>query len=84
MPSTRGSVGRQSTYFSPISACGRTVQLASLRKSLKPAFSMLRTTAALACGVGVTEPTEPTLTPSILTSSPGMMLPASSKIARTV
>jgi len=32
----------------------------------------------------VTDPTVPTLTPSIITSSPEMMLPASSKIARTV
>ena len=36
VPSTRGWVGRQSTYFSPISACGRMVQLASARKSWKP------------------------------------------------
>ncbi len=84
VPSTRGCVGRQSTYFSPISACGRIVQLASERKSLKPGFSMLSTTAALPCGVGVTEPTVPTLTPSILTFSPEIRLPASSKIARTV
>ncbi len=34
-PSERGCVGRQSTYFSPISACGRIVQLASARKFLK-------------------------------------------------
>ena len=60
-------------------------QLASARKSLKPALSMFRTTAALAaCGVGVTEATVPTFTPAILTFSPGMMLPASSKIARTL
>ena len=32
----------------------------------------------------VTDPTVPTLTPSIFTFSPGIMLPASSKIARTV
>ena len=84
VPATRGCVGRQSTNFSPINACGRTVQLASERKSLKPALEMFRTTAALACGVAVTEPTVPTFTPPILTFSPEMMLPASSKIARTV
>ena len=84
MPGTRGSVGRQSTNFSPIRACGRIVQLASVRKSLNPALVIFSTTAAFACGVGVTEPTVPTLTPSILTFSPGMMLAASSKIARTV
>ncbi len=83
VPSTRGWVGRQSTYFSPISACGRIVQLASARKSRKPGFSIFSTTAALACGVGVTEPTVPTFTPSIFTFSPDMRLPASSKIART-
>ena len=83
VPATRGCVGRQSTNFSPISACGLIVQLASERKSLKPALVMFRTTAALACGVGVTEPTVPTFTPSIFTFSPGMMLAASSKIART-
>ena len=55
VPATRGCVGRQSTNFSPISACGRIVQLASARKSLKPAFEMFSTTAAFACGVGVTE-----------------------------
>ena len=84
MPATRGWVGRQSTNFSPISACGLTVQLASERKSLKPGLEMFRTTAAFACGVAVTEPTVPTLTPPIFTFSPGMMFPASSKIARTV
>ncbi len=83
VPSTRGCVGRQSMYFSPIRACGRTSQVASERKSLKPAVVMLRTTAALACGVGVTDVTVPTLTPSIFTTSPGITLPASSKIART-
>ena len=67
MPATRGWVGRQSTNFSPISACGRIVQLVSSRKSLKPLLEMLRTTAAFACGVAVTEPTVPTLTPPILT-----------------
>jgi hypothetical protein len=84
VPATRGCVGRQSTNFSPISACGRIVQLASARKSLKPELVMCRTTAAFACGVGVTEPTVPTFTPPTLRFSPGMMLPASSKIARTV
>ncbi len=82
MPSTRGCVGRQSTYFSPISACGRISQLASLRKSLKPSLVMLRMTAAFAFGVGVTEPTSPTVTPATLTCSPEITLPASSKIAR--
>ena len=84
VPSTRGCVGRQSTNFSPSNACGRIVQLASARKSLKPALVISSTTAALAWGVGVTEPTVPTFTPSILTFSPGMMLAASSNIARTV
>jgi hypothetical protein len=84
VPSTRGCVGMQSTNFSPISACGRIVQLASARKSLKPGLSMLRMTAAFACGVGVTEPTVPTFTPSIFTFSPEMMFAASSKIARIV
>ena len=60
------------------------MQLASARKSLKPGLLMFSTTAAFACGVGVTEPTVPTFTPSIFTFSPEMMLPASSKIARTV
>ena len=84
VPSARGCVGRQSTYFSPISAWGRIVQLASIRKSWKPGFSMFRTTAAFAAGVAVTEPTVPTFTPSILTSSPEITLAASSKIARTL
>ena len=83
VPSTRGWVGRQSTNFSPIRAWGRISQEASWRKSWKPGLLMFRTTAALALGVGVTEPTVPTLTPSILTSSPTVRLPASSKIART-
>ena len=74
----------QSTYFSPISACGRTMQLASSRKSWKPGFSIFSSTAALASGVGTTLPTVPTSTPAILTCSPGMTFPASSKIARTV
>ncbi len=83
VPSTRGCVGTQSTNFSPIRACGRTMHVASERKSWKPGFSIFSTTAAFACGVGVTEPMTPTFTPSIFTSSPGITLPALSKIART-
>jgi hypothetical protein len=41
------------------------------------------TTAALKSGVTSTSSIEPTLTPATLTSSPGMMNPALSKIART-
>ena len=46
VPSGRGWVGVHSTNFSPISDCGRIVHSASRRKSLKPARSMRRTTAA--------------------------------------
>ena len=46
-PGARGSVGRQSTNFSPISDCGRIRQLASLRKSWKPGSSMSMTMIAL-------------------------------------
>ena len=84
MPAARGWVGRQLTNFSPISASGSIVQLASARKFWKPGFSIFSTTAACAFGVGVTEPTVPTFTPSIFTFSPEITLPASSKIARTV
>ena len=84
MPSGRGWVGVQSTYFSPIRPWGRIVQLASLRKSWKPGLLMLSTTAAFAVGVGSTDLTVPTLTATTSTFSPGMMLAASSKIARTV
>ena len=84
VPAARGCVGRQLTNFSPSSASGSIVQLASARKLWKPGFSIFSTTAACACGVGVTEPTEPTFTPSIFTFSPEITLPASSKIARTV
>ena len=47
VPGARGWVGVQSTYFSPISDCGRIRQLASWRKSLKPESSISMTTTAL-------------------------------------
>ena len=71
-PAGRGCVGVHSTNFSPISDCGRIVQLASLRKSWKPGSVMFRTTAALWSGVTSSDSIVPTLTPAILTSSPGM------------
>ncbi len=46
-PGARGSVGRQSTYFSPISDCGRIRQLASLRKSWKPGSVIFIASTAL-------------------------------------
>ncbi len=44
---------------------------------------MSSTTAALKSSVTSSEATLPTLTPAILTSSPGITNPALSKIART-
>ena len=46
-PGARGTVGRQSTNFSPISDCGRIRQLASLRKSWKPGSVIFITITAL-------------------------------------
>ena len=46
-PGARGSVGRQSTNFSPISDCGRIRQLASSRKSWKEGSLMFITMIAL-------------------------------------
>ena len=84
VPGARGWVGWQSMYFSPISDCGRIVQLASVRKGVKPWLSIFMTTTALpgtACGpfsrlaVSVsletsTDWTVPTVAPAIRTSSP--------------
>ena len=83
-PSARGCVGVHSTKRSPISDCGRIVQVASVRKSLKPASVMSRTTAALLSGVTSSDWILPTLTPEILTSSPGITVKALLKIARTL
>ena len=83
-PGARGWVGEHSTYFSPISDCGRMRHDASERKSVKPALSISRTIAALLSGVTASESILPTLTPAILTSSPWMTEKAESKIARTL
>jgi hypothetical protein len=82
-PSGRGWVGVHSTNFSPISDCGRIEHSASRRKSSKPGRSMRSTTAALWSGVRSSDSTLPTLTPAILTSSPGITENAFMKIART-
>jgi hypothetical protein len=66
-----------------MSDCGRIEHSASRRKSSKPGLSMRRTTAALWSGVTSTASILPTLTPAILTSSPGMTEKAFMKIART-
>ena len=46
-PGARGSVGLQSTNFSPISDCGRIRQEASLRKSWKPGSVIFIVSTAL-------------------------------------
>ena len=66
-----------------MSDCGRMVHSASARKSSKPARSMRSTTAALWSGVTSSDSILPTLTPAILTSSPGITENAFMKIART-
>ncbi len=94
-PGARGRVGWQSTYFSPRSDWGRIRQVASWRKSWKPASSIFITTTALP-GSGLpsrctaspgsvtsTDDTEPTVAPATRTSSPGTRKPPLSKIART-
>ncbi len=83
-PSALGCVGVHSTKRSPISDCGRIVQVASLRKSLKPGSVMSRTTAALLSLVTSRSEIRPTLTPEILTSSPAITVKALEKIARTL
>ena len=83
-PAGRGWVGVHSTNFSPISDCGRIVQLASCGSRSKPGWSMRRTTAAFWSGVTSSDSILPTLTPAILTSSPGITENALSKIARTL
>ena len=79
----RGCVGVHSTKRSPMSDCGRIVHSASARKSSKPGRSMRSTTAALWSGVTSSDSILPTLTPAILTSSPGITENALMKIART-
>ncbi len=83
-PAARGCVGVHSTNFSPISDCGRIVHSASERKSSKPARVIVRTTAAFWSSVTSSESILPTLTPAILTSSPGTSEKAFWKIARTL
>ena len=75
--------GLHSTNFSPISDCGRTVQLASLRNGANRMSSIFRTTAALLSGVTSIESISPTRAPATFTSSPGTAAATLSKIART-
>ena len=97
-PAARGWVGVQSTSFSPISDCGRMMQEASSRKSLKPSSVMFMTTTALpgtGCGppsrlttssgpVTSTDSTVPTVAPAMRTSSSLTMKPPLSKMPRTL
>ena len=97
-PAARGWVGVQSTSFSPISDCGRMMQEASSRKSLKPSSVMFMTTTALpgtGCAppsrlaissgpVTSTDSTVPTVAPAMRTSSPLTMKPPLSKMPRTL
>ncbi len=48
VPTGRACVGRQSTFFSPISDWILIVQVASARKSWNPGLSIFSVTAALA------------------------------------
>ncbi len=80
----RGSVGVHSTNCSPISDCGRMMQVASERQSSKPGLVMSSTTAAFLSGVTLSDSILPTSTPATLTSSPGITAKALSKIARTL
>ena len=75
--------GSHSTYFSPISDCGRIVQWAFEWNGVKPASLICSTTAALLLGVTSIASILPTFAPAIFTSSPGTALATSSKIART-
>ena len=76
--------GVHSTNFSPISDCGRIVQLASEWNGEKPGLVTSSTTTALFAGVTSSDLTCPTFAPAIFTSSPVTTLAASSKTARTV
>ena len=97
-PGARGTVGVQLTYFSPISDCGRISQLASSRKSWKPASAISSSMIALpgtllnlpsSIAVGspgsetLTDLICPTLAPATRTCSPLTMNEPWSKIART-
>ena len=78
----RGCVGVHSTNFSPISDCGRIVQVASVRKSWKPGSSMsARPPPCVRRDVERLDLAD--LHAGDLTSSPGITKPALSKIART-
>ena len=93
----RGRVGLQATKRSPISDCGRRMQLASARKSWKAGSVMSSTTIALpSCASSpdsrlTTSPgsetstdwTVPAFAPAIRTSSPGTMNEPLSNTART-
>ncbi len=86
--------GLQSTYFSPISDCGRIAQDALVWNGKNPGLVIVNVTAALLSvpgGQGAlrvvqtsSAPIVPTGAPAMRTSSPATANVASSKIARTM
>ena len=81
--SASGVPGSHSTNFSPISPWAPIEQEASAFQGTKSVLSMRRVTAAFSSSVTSRSLICPTGTPAIFTSSPGTIVEALSKIART-
>ena len=82
-PGARGCVGVHWTNCSPSSDSSPISQWASARNGTNLGALIWSTSAAWFCWVSCTADTVPTLTPAILTSSPGIMNEELSNTART-